>query len=95
MALLYGCAGRLTAKNGGFRPGQGAFGTKLLVFGFLYDMPDHCPAVRVQKVEAVVGSGWFRAALAGPGAVADAVVVLAHMDADDPVPMPNMLVRQE
>jgi thiol-disulfide isomerase/thioredoxin len=23
MALLYGCTGRLTAKNGGFRPGQG------------------------------------------------------------------------
>jgi hypothetical protein len=22
MALLYGCAGRLTSKNGGFRPGQ-------------------------------------------------------------------------
>jgi hypothetical protein len=22
MARMYGCAGRLTAKNGGFRPGQ-------------------------------------------------------------------------
>ena len=69
----------------------GDFGTKLLVFGFLYDMPDHCPAVQVQKVETVVASRWFRAALAGPGAVADAVVVLAHMDADDPVSPPILL----
>jgi hypothetical protein len=25
MALLYGCTGRLTDKNGGFRPGQSSF----------------------------------------------------------------------
>ena len=89
-------------------------GTKLLVFGFLYDMPDHCPAVNVLRVEQVVQSAWFLEALhgapaclparrrpirrdeagaltpshawhAGAGKAAHAVVVLAHMDADDPL----------
>jgi 2',3'-cyclic-nucleotide 2'-phosphodiesterase (5'-nucleotidase family) len=63
----------------------GKFGTNLLVFGFLYDMEDHCPAVRVQKVEDVVRAPWFLQALRGVGAAADAIVVLAHMDADDPL----------
>ena len=29
MAVLYGCAGRLTAENGGFRPGQVHYEGKL------------------------------------------------------------------
>jgi 2',3'-cyclic-nucleotide 2'-phosphodiesterase (5'-nucleotidase family) len=63
----------------------GPHGTKLLVFGFLYNMEDHCPAVDVLKVEDVVRSAWFLAALTGPGKTADAIVVLAHMDAEDPL----------
>eukprot|EP00747_Dinoflagellata_sp_TGD_P083847 gnl/TRDRNA2_/TRDRNA2_162280_c0_seq2.p1 gnl/TRDRNA2_/TRDRNA2_162280_c0~~gnl/TRDRNA2_/TRDRNA2_162280_c0_seq2.p1 ORF type:complete len:578 (-),score=72.37 gnl/TRDRNA2_/TRDRNA2_162280_c0_seq2:80-1813(-) len=63
----------------------GKLGTKLLVFGFLYNMPDHCPPVDVQKVESVVQSSWFLEALDGPGIRSHAIVVLAHMDADDPL----------
>ena len=48
-------------------------------------MPDHCPPVDVLDVASVVQSSWFIAALAGPGHTADAIVVLAHMDADDPL----------
>ena len=62
----------------------GHFGTELLVFGFFYNMEDHCPAVAVQKVETTVQAPWFVEALKQASAV-DAVVVLAHMDADDPL----------
>jgi len=59
---------------------QGDFGTKLLVFGFLYNMDDHCDAVKVLDVESVVKSDWFLSAL---DQQCDAVVVLAHMDYRD------------
>ena len=59
---------------------QGEFGRRLLVFGFLYNMEDHCDAVKVQKVEEVMSSSWFGKALEEPN---DAVVVLAHMDFRD------------
>ena len=36
MGLLYGCAGRLTAKNGGFRPGQ-----MIITTVFQYDADTH------------------------------------------------------
>ena len=49
------------------------------------NMEDHCPAVDVLKVEDVVESSWFKAALVDHGTAADAVVVLAHMDAEDPL----------
>ena len=44
------------------------FGTKLLVFGFLYNMRDHCDAVQVLKVEDVVNSSWFQDAVEGQAA---------------------------
>ncbi|CAJ1379288.1 unnamed protein product, partial [Effrenium voratum] len=59
---------------------QGDFGTKLLAFGFLYNMDDHCDAVKVLDVESVVKSDWFLSAL---DQQCDAVVVLAHMDYRD------------
>eukprot|EP00435_Cladocopium_sp_Y103_P047309 s784_g13.t2 len=62
---------------------EGEFGTKLLVFGFLYNMRDHCDAVQVLKVEDVVNSTWFQDAVDGHAAQVDAVVVLAHMDYRD------------
>mmetsp|Transcript_90789 Transcript_90789/g.189802 ORF Transcript_90789/g.189802 Transcript_90789/m.189802 type:complete len:595 (-) Transcript_90789:54-1838(-) len=62
---------------------HGEFGTKLLVFGFLYNMEDHCDAVRVLDVAAVVQSAWFVKALEGMGRSSDAIVVLAHMDYRD------------
>ena len=41
------------------------FGTKLLVFGFLYNMRDHCDAVQVLDVQDVVNSTWFQDAVDG------------------------------
>eukprot|EP01043_Picozoa_sp_COSAG02_P013380 COSAG02_NODE_534_length_20663_cov_20.040945_6_plen_87_part_00 len=49
------------------------------------NMEDHCPAVDVLRVEDVVASAWFKAALSSDGTSADAIVVLAHMDAEDPL----------
>jgi len=62
---------------------SGEFGTKLLVFGFLYNMEDHCDAVEVLKVEDVMTSSWFLSALDEATVSVDAVVVLAHMDYRD------------
>ncbi|CAL1139669.1 unnamed protein product [Cladocopium goreaui] len=62
---------------------EGEFGTKLLVFGFLYNMRDHCDAVQVLDVQDVVNSTWFQDAVDGYAAHVDAVVVLAHMDYRD------------
>eukprot|EP01050_Picozoa_sp_SAG11_P047635 SAG11_NODE_25057_length_364_cov_0.939623_1_plen_52_part_01 len=42
-------------------------------------------AVNVLKVEQVVRSAWFVGALDKEGRAADAIVVLGHMDADDPL----------
>ncbi|CAK9081025.1 unnamed protein product [Durusdinium trenchii] len=71
---------------------SGEFGRRVLVFGFLYNMEDHCDAVEVQKVEDVVNSSWFQAALDEPH---DAVVVLAHMDyRDDLVEVLHSAIRQ-
>ena len=36
MVLLYGRAGRLTAKNGGFGPGQGVFLVVMLCIGYIF-----------------------------------------------------------
>jgi len=44
---------------------QHRFGTKLLVFGFLYNMRDHCDAVQVLDVQDVVNSTWFQDAVDG------------------------------
>lgn len=61
----------------------GEFGTNLLVFGFLYNMKDHCDAVIVEDVSSCVNSGWFRDAVDHHSTSVDAVVILAHMDYRD------------
>jgi 2',3'-cyclic-nucleotide 2'-phosphodiesterase (5'-nucleotidase family) len=55
----------------------------LLSFGFLYDMTNNDPSVTVQQVETVVEQPWFTDALRTPGV--DAILVLAHMDHNDPL----------
>ncbi|CAE7531907.1 unnamed protein product [Symbiodinium sp. CCMP2456] len=62
---------------------EGKFGTKLLVFGFLYNMEDHCDAVSVLDVEQTLASKWFIESLKAHRTLCDGVVVLAHMDFRD------------
>eukprot|EP00299_Pterocystis_sp_00344_P017321 c8680_g1_i2.p1 GENE.c8680_g1_i2~~c8680_g1_i2.p1 ORF type:complete len:612 (+),score=133.42 c8680_g1_i2:323-2158(+) len=52
-------------------------GTRLVAFGFLYNMLDASPAVTVLPVQEVVQTEWFVAALQQD---VQAVLVLAHMD---------------
>jgi 2',3'-cyclic-nucleotide 2'-phosphodiesterase (5'-nucleotidase family) len=62
-------------------------GVRILTFGFMYDMAPaegRCAAVGVTPVEEAVGAAWFTAAL-GDGSGYDAVLVLAHMDAFEPL----------
>ena len=61
---------------------EGKHGARVLVLGFLYDMPDHCGAVNVTHVAEAVRRPWFAKALATE---ADAIVVLAHMHYTDPL----------
>jgi ABC-type anion transport system duplicated permease subunit len=49
MALLYGCAGRLTAQNGGFRPGQIAL---YVVGGVAYNYKVGLGRIVVSETEA-------------------------------------------
>eukprot|EP01062_Namystynia_karyoxenos_P014825 TRINITY_DN15357_c0_g1_i2.p1 TRINITY_DN15357_c0_g1~~TRINITY_DN15357_c0_g1_i2.p1 ORF type:complete len:325 (+),score=77.67 TRINITY_DN15357_c0_g1_i2:84-1058(+) len=63
---------------------EGKHGTKLLVFGFLYDMPDaDAEVVSVESPAMTVEQEWFADALLTHGAAADAIVVLGHMSAGD------------
>ena len=62
----------------------GKHGTRLLVMGWLYDMPDHCAAVNVTPVADGVRQPWFADAMRHASHV-DAVVVLAHMHYVDPL----------
>ena len=57
--------------------------TRLLTFGFLYNMPDACAMARVEKVHEVLASDWFQESLQEPNL--DGVLVLAHMDVQDPL----------
>ena len=61
----------------------GQYGTRLLTFGFLYNMRDHCSDVTVEKVEEVVEEKWFTNALLNENY--DAILVLAHMHLTDPL----------
>jgi len=64
---------------------KGQHGTTLLTLGFLYEMPDHATAVKVLKVKDVVRQQWFLDLLSGKEGGFDAVMVLGHMDAYDPL----------
>lgn len=60
---------------------------RLLVFGFMYNMTTadgKCDAVSVVPVAEALASDWFQSALEAEGKVADAIVVLAHMAAEEP-----------
>jgi 2',3'-cyclic-nucleotide 2'-phosphodiesterase (5'-nucleotidase family) len=57
--------------------------SNLLVFGFLYDMPDATNLVTIDRVEDVMKENWFRRALTQEKY--DAILVLAHMDLVDPL----------
>ena len=59
--------------------------SRVLTFGFLYNMQNPCSAVEVQKVQDVIHSSWFTALLNGAEGEFDAILVLAHMDAHDPL----------
>ena len=63
---------------------HGKHGTRLLVMGWLYEMPDHCAAVGVTNISAAVREPWFEEAMALAPSV-DAIVVLAHMDYANPL----------
>eukprot|EP00290_Baffinella_frigidus_P011167 CAMPEP_0180145142 /NCGR_PEP_ID=MMETSP0986-20121125/17459_1 /TAXON_ID=697907 /ORGANISM="non described non described, Strain CCMP2293" /LENGTH=564 /DNA_ID=CAMNT_0022089393 /DNA_START=72 /DNA_END=1766 /DNA_ORIENTATION=+ len=56
--------------------------SKILVFGFLFNMLNNCKAVKVSKVEEAVTEPWFSEALDAASGV-DAIVVLVHMDVAD------------
>eukprot|EP00537_Pseudo-nitzschia_pungens_P000999 CAMPEP_0172360748 /NCGR_PEP_ID=MMETSP1060-20121228/4723_1 /TAXON_ID=37318 /ORGANISM="Pseudo-nitzschia pungens, Strain cf. cingulata" /LENGTH=847 /DNA_ID=CAMNT_0013082823 /DNA_START=543 /DNA_END=3086 /DNA_ORIENTATION=+ len=60
-------------------------GSRLLAFGFLYDMPDYAPdaGIWIEDVESVIEQEWFRQALTEERY--DAILVLAHMDLVDPL----------
>lgn len=55
--------------------------TNVMAFGFLYDMRDAVSMVKVEAVEEVIVSKWFRQALVDEKF--DAVLVLAHMHFQD------------
>jgi hypothetical protein len=78
----------LTAEDGRSMGNQfiileGQNNARVLTFGFLYNMQDSCDMVEVARVEEVVESEWFLDALKTN--VYDAILVLAHMDKDDPL----------
>jgi 2',3'-cyclic-nucleotide 2'-phosphodiesterase (5'-nucleotidase family) len=62
---------------------RGKFGSKVLVFGFMYNMEDHTDVVTIQDAHTVVKQQWFVNAVNSTDA--DALVVLAHMDLKDPL----------
>eukprot|EP00557_Chaetoceros_sp_GSL56_P002281 CAMPEP_0176502604 /NCGR_PEP_ID=MMETSP0200_2-20121128/14846_1 /TAXON_ID=947934 /ORGANISM="Chaetoceros sp., Strain GSL56" /LENGTH=551 /DNA_ID=CAMNT_0017901695 /DNA_START=559 /DNA_END=2214 /DNA_ORIENTATION=+ len=60
-------------------------GYTILTFGFLYDFLNNCPITAIETVESVVNSTWFENVLQGNVEEFDAILVLAHMDAYDPL----------
>jgi 2',3'-cyclic-nucleotide 2'-phosphodiesterase (5'-nucleotidase family) len=55
----------------------------VLTFGFLFNMKDNDQIVTVKEVESVVKEEWFKHALRGEKY--DAILVMAHMDVEDPL----------
>lgn len=60
-------------------------GYTILTFGFLYDFLNNCPITSIETVESIVNSTWFQNVLQGNEESFDAILVLAHMDAFDPL----------
>lgn len=60
-------------------------GNTILTFGFLYDFLNNCAITAVETVESVVNATWFENVLRGTEGNFDAILVLAHMDAFDPL----------
>jgi 2',3'-cyclic-nucleotide 2'-phosphodiesterase (5'-nucleotidase family) len=58
--------------------------SNLLVFGFLYNLPNPCDLIHIQNVEDVVQQQWFLDAL-NKVEEYDAILILAHMDLVDPL----------
>eukprot|EP00534_Pseudo-nitzschia_fraudulenta_P008186 CAMPEP_0201146106 /NCGR_PEP_ID=MMETSP0851-20130426/7810_1 /ASSEMBLY_ACC=CAM_ASM_000631 /TAXON_ID=183588 /ORGANISM="Pseudo-nitzschia fraudulenta, Strain WWA7" /LENGTH=767 /DNA_ID=CAMNT_0047421543 /DNA_START=84 /DNA_END=2387 /DNA_ORIENTATION=- len=56
----------------------------VLVFGFIYDLPNPSDLVVVQTVREAVQENWFRAALADEQIGYDAILVMLHAGHDDP-----------
>jgi 2',3'-cyclic-nucleotide 2'-phosphodiesterase (5'-nucleotidase family) len=81
---------RYKFMTGAFDLNEGRNGTvqknsTILTFGFLYNFLGHCEMTIVEKVEEVVESEWFQDVLNGKDREFDAIVVLAHMGANDPL----------
>lgn len=57
--------------------------SRLLTFGFLFNMNDSCDLVEIKPVQDVVKEKWFRDALLKESY--DAIMILAHMDLVDPL----------
>lgn len=55
--------------------------SRVLVFGFLYHMPDAAPEVTVQNPGTVTNQAWFKKALTEE--IYDAILVMAHMGTYD------------
>ena len=55
----------------------------ILTFGFLYNFQNNCEITTVQEVETVVNEDWFQNILSEGDF--DAILVLAHLDAFDPL----------
>ena len=62
---------------------KGESGREILTFGFLYDFQNNCEITQVENVEKVVNDSWFLEALGNDSF--DAILVLAHMDAFNPL----------
>ena len=57
----------------------------LLSFGFLYNLQNPCPLAHVETIQEVVNATWFQQVLRGDEGSFDAILILAHMDANDPL----------
>jgi len=57
----------------------------VLVFGFLYDMKSPSETIQVVPVEEVIKEDWFRNVLFNKEEKYDAIVVMAHMDNNNPL----------
>ena len=57
---------------------------RVLCFGFLVQMSHPTPLVEIQLVQDAVQEDWFREVLLQTGDSFDSILVLAHMDAEDP-----------